>query len=97
MSKTPYVATGFKALIVNDADGNTLAMHPGTNTEDAQANARLFAAAPELLAALAQYQQLGWQHNFGSTATHEECRKYLSGLCDWWNNIAVPAIEKALG
>ena len=50
----PWVATGYKNTVVNDANGNTLALYPAhdSTTETAQANAKLIAAAPELLAAL---------------------------------------------
>lgn len=49
----PWVATGYKNTVVNDANGNTLALYPAhdSTTETAQANAKLIAAAPELLAA----------------------------------------------
>lgn len=47
-------AEGFKGLVVNDANGNTLALAPGGRVpiKELQANARLIAAAPALYAAL---------------------------------------------
>ncbi len=49
----PWIATGFKNTIVNDSNGNTLALHPSHDGSvgNAIANARLIAAAPDLLAA----------------------------------------------
>lgn len=60
----PWIATGYKSTVVNDSQGNTLAIHPSHDgsVETAQANARLIAAAPDLLAALVDvreaYQQM---------------------------------------
>lgn len=52
-SKGPWVATGWEGIVVNDADGNTLTLAPGGgDLARMQANARLIAAAPALLAAL---------------------------------------------
>lgn len=53
MSHTPgpWIATGFKNTVVNDSQGNTIALHPSHDgsVENAIANARLIAAAPDLL------------------------------------------------
>ncbi len=50
----PWVATGFEGIVVNDSKDRTLALAPGssTNLEEMKANARLIAAAPDMLAAL---------------------------------------------
>ncbi len=49
----PWIATGFKNTIVNDSNGNTLALRPSHDGSvgNAIANARLIAAAPDLLEA----------------------------------------------
>ena len=51
-SPAPWRAEGYRQTVVNDRDGNTLALYPAHDrtAETAQANARLIAAAPELLA-----------------------------------------------
>lgn len=53
--KAPWRAEGWQGIVVNDADGNTLAVCPGNIRQDGleviKANARLLAAAPTLLAA----------------------------------------------
>lgn len=53
-SQGPWVATGWKGVVVNDANGNTIALMPGGGNDLAviQANAKLIAASTELLAAL---------------------------------------------
>lgn len=51
----PWKAEGWKETVVNDSRGTTIALHPGDSREyglaEVQANARLIAAAPDLLAA----------------------------------------------
>ena len=50
ISPAPWRTEGYKNLIVNDANGNTIAAYPGCGgVEAGQANARLIAAAPRLL------------------------------------------------
>jgi hypothetical protein len=46
----PWTATGWQDTVVNDSEGNTLALYPGgdCSLETVQANASLIAAAPEL-------------------------------------------------
>lgn len=52
----PWRAEGWKGVVVNGSDGVTLALCPGDATknglEQVQANAKLIAAAPELVEAL---------------------------------------------
>jgi hypothetical protein len=52
----PWKAEGRNNLVVNSRDGNTIIIEPGgseyAKLEELQANARLIAAAPDLLAAL---------------------------------------------
>lgn len=50
----PWAATGWEGIVVNDSKGNTLALAPGSSyhLEEMKANARLIAAAPDMLAAL---------------------------------------------
>lgn len=52
----PWIATGWENIIVNSAQGVTLCLAPqgaeGETLKTIQANARLIAAAPDLLAAL---------------------------------------------
>ena len=53
ISPAPWRTEGYKNLIVNDANGNTIAAYPGCGgVEAGQANARLIAAAPRLLESL---------------------------------------------
>jgi hypothetical protein len=40
-------------------------------------------------------RELPWQHNFGSTATPEELRRFALAVVDWWNNVALPVVTKA--
>jgi hypothetical protein len=50
-SPAPWKAEGWNGTVVNDADGNTLALYPGAGSaQTAAANAALIAAAPDLLA-----------------------------------------------
>jgi hypothetical protein len=51
----PWKAEGWENLVVNSADGHTMTLAAGGNWADLaelKANARLIAAAPDLLAAL---------------------------------------------
>ena len=49
----PWKAEGWESVVVNDTNGNTLVLMPGASYGLAavKANARLIAAAPDLLAA----------------------------------------------
>jgi hypothetical protein len=53
---SPWKAEGWENIVVNSVNGNTLVACPGdgpnTPLEEIKANARLIAAAPELLEAL---------------------------------------------
>ena len=51
--------------------------------------------AQALLDVLKAGGQVVQQHNLLSTATDEERRKTLERWFDWWNNLAVPAINAA--
>lgn len=67
----PWKATGYKQLVVNGSDGVTLAMHPGTGSlETVQANARLIAAAPDLLAALVAVYEACQTKDYRDPLTH---------------------------
>jgi hypothetical protein len=52
ISPTPWRVVPENGFTVADAAGNTLVLYPGNTVPMCQANARLIAAAPELLAAL---------------------------------------------
>ena len=54
IKRTPWRAEGYKNVVVNDSEGNTLALFPAGDSEleTAQENARLIASAPDMLAAL---------------------------------------------
>jgi hypothetical protein len=62
----PWVATGFEGIVVNDSLGRTLALAPGssTNIPEMSANARLIAAAPDLLDMCERL--LGFAHHYAS-------------------------------
>lgn len=88
ISPTPWVATGWKRVVVNDANGNTLALCPGTALEEYQANARLISAAPELLEALeAAVGVLDWAIDNGA------CKDAVGAMKEF----ARAAIDKAMG
>jgi hypothetical protein len=55
---TPLEATGWKNTLVNDSDGNTLLLMPNGHKglEAVQEATALFAAAPDMLAALEWWQ-----------------------------------------
>lgn len=71
--RAPWQATGWENLIVNTADGNTIACAPcprrGATLPEIQAFARLIAAAPELLAALETLTKLA--QTIPQPANHE--------------------------
>lgn len=67
------------------------------SANEQDANARLIAAAPELLAILEKAKGCFTGHNLLSTATLEERLKTINNFLDWWNNEAIPVIEKAKG
>lgn len=57
----PWITCGFENLTVNDRDGNTIIACPGSSTGtriEMKANARLIAAAPDLLEALIECEVL---------------------------------------
>ena len=56
----PWRAEGWESTIVNDADGNTLCLMPSSDgtLASAKANARLIAAAPDMLDALRRADHL---------------------------------------
>lgn len=88
ISPTPWVATGWKRVVVNDANGNTLALCPGTALEEYQANARLISAAPELLEALRLMLSMFEKHICGLPGPDD--------AADRWDK-ARAAIDKAMG
>lgn len=64
----PYVLTGWEQTIVNSAAGSTLALAPGNRgatLAEIKATARLFAAAPELLASLKELSEYIIQRAYG--------------------------------
>jgi hypothetical protein len=84
VSKAPWKAEGYKNAVVNDAEGNTLALFPGGGTaETATANAALIAAAPELLDAL--------------KSLHSILIQFVAYQEGEWCARAVAAIRKAEG
>ncbi|MHC1670482.1 hypothetical protein ACODUO_15080 [Stenotrophomonas maltophilia] len=60
----------------------------GEQWEEAKANARLIAAAPELLEALS---------NFPSDADYSSSDEFWKATVHWWLTEAEPAIAKATG
>ena len=73
----PWIATGWKATVVNDAAGNTLAIAPAGHlgVETATATARLIAAAPELLDACRAVQRYFDDHLLGDPQGEHEHRQ----------------------
>jgi hypothetical protein len=61
------------------------------------ANARLIAAAPDLLKALEAAHCPVWVHNAGHTSDIEALRKIALWFADWSNNTRYAAIRKARG
>lgn len=96
LAKTPWVATGWKGVIVNDANGNTLCVCPQGRDRDSleniQANTRLIASAPDLLTALEALLS-----EFDKYSDH--CRRYGCGHEDYGGQreSARAAIAKAKG
>lgn len=77
-SPGPWRAEGWKETVVNDANGNTLALCPGDirieGIEVIQANARLIAAAPSMyrvLSRIAEYLQAGQDRVSLSALMHD--------------------------
>ncbi|WP_165063997.1 hypothetical protein [Paludisphaera rhizosphaerae] len=64
---------------------------------EAEANARLFAAAPDLLNALEAGRSRKWVHNAAITQDIEALRRIALEHADWWNIIAMPLIERLKG
>ena len=78
MSKKPYKAEGWKNIVVNDANGNTLVACAGSTLEEAKANAALFAAAPELLDALVDaLEVIGSWGEYGYPAWAERAKETI--------------------
>ena len=67
--------------------------------EEAVANARLMAAAPDLLGFSLAIQRVVRSSgaNLCSTATEAERSAFISGIVDAWNNGGYDAIDKATG
>jgi hypothetical protein len=51
--------------------------------------------AKDLLKILEQGQIKSWVHNAAITNDIEALRRIALEQCDWWNNLAWPAIEQA--
>ncbi len=89
VSEGPRITGADGTVVVFTVDGSY-----GTNIE---ANARVIAVAPELLAVLKEAHNVAQQHNLLSTATDLERLQTLKRFLDWWNYSALPAIAKAEG
>lgn len=63
----------------------------------AEANARLIAAAPDLLEACNHFKRIPWVHNAALTNDIEALRTICLAWSNVWNNHVVPALEKATG
>lgn len=57
----------------------------------------LFAAAPDMLAALESAQSKNWVHNAAITNDTEALRAIVLEFGKWWNYVALPTIERAKG
>lgn len=94
----PWTATGFRQMVVNAPSGDTLCLAPATASsglDEIAANARLIAAAPELLASLeAVLDDLEEAHQPETDADHHGDPK---DECIYCRNIAQAraAIAKA--
>ena len=53
-----WTIAGWNGTIVNDSEGMTIAVFPGRTLSEAQANARIIAAAPAMLEALERIGRL---------------------------------------
>lgn len=101
-----YGRDGKSKCYVTDADGRTIAdldsfCTGADSAEQTEANAKLIAAAPDLLAAcklLARQDRGGkipWVHSAGVTKDIEKLRAICLAYADVWNNHIAPAIAKA--
>lgn len=64
---------------------------------EAQANARLIAAAPELLVALEATRNFPWVHNAGITNDIEALRRICLAYADWANSTRATLLAKVKG
>jgi hypothetical protein len=71
LSPAPWRVVPKNGFTVADAAGNTLVLYPGNTVPMRQANARLIAAAPELLEAL----EYAWKEMAGWSWTGSAARK----------------------
>lgn len=67
----------------------------GISVAEAEANARLIAAAPTMLNALKEAQSVAWVHNAAITDDIEALRAIALDFSKWWNDTALPAIFSA--
>jgi hypothetical protein len=77
-----------QGLIIDEKTGENIAV-----TYDAK-NAPIIAAAPEMLIVLQDAKTCFTGHNLLNTATEEERKQTIENFLNWWNNQAVPIIEK---
>lgn len=78
-------------------DGRSLPCGADYGDMEARANARLLAAAPDLLAALESATCPPWVHNAANTQDIEALRAVAVWFGDWNNKVRLPAIGKAKG
>ena len=82
-SPGPWECVGFENLVVNDEEGNTITCAPGgrygATLGELRANARLIAAAPEMLEALKDMlETYAWKHE--ETAQNEGEHMLISAV-----------------
>jgi hypothetical protein len=116
MSHTPgpwSIATNKTAPLCDEyttVESESADAHVAFVFSDAHADARLIAAAPDLLEACKMMAGIGtvddgkptggtipWVHNAGITMDIEKLRAICLAFCDVWNNHMLPAIAAAEG
>ena len=91
----------FRIVHIEDADGKLIAddipLDDFFLRGGGDSDRRLCENAEDMLKALEAGHSKDWVHNAGITDDIEALRKICMAHADWWNNIALPLIEKVKG